>query len=100
MALYEVNVMKAELKVKGGKLLKVECSVENDLIKDVRFTGDFFLTPEESIFRLEEALKGIHAREEEIARRVDAFFRTENVTLIGLNPVHFVEVIMLALKGV
>lgn len=100
MALYEVKVLKAELKAKGGKLLKVECSVEDGVIREVRFTGDFFLTPEESIFRLEEALKGIPAREEDITRRVDAFFRMENVTLIGLQPAHFAEVIMLALKTV
>ncbi|MEM2901708.1 MAG: lipoate protein ligase C-terminal domain-containing protein [Candidatus Bathyarchaeia archaeon] len=90
--------MRAELKAKGGKLLKVECSVENDVVKDVKFTGDFFLTPEESIFRLEELLKETPAIEEEITRKVETFFRTERVTLIGLSPTHFVEAIFSALK--
>ena len=91
--------MRAELKAPGGKLLKVECKVEEGILKEVRYTGDFFLVPEETIDQLEEHLRNTKATESTITQKTASFFNTENVSLIGLEPKHFTEVIMLALKG-
>ena len=49
---------KAVHKVEGGKLLKITVEFD-DVIDDVKITGDFFLHPEESIKDLEKNLFGI-----------------------------------------
>lgn len=91
--------MRAELKAPGGKLLKVECKVEDGILKEVRYTGDFFLVPEETIDQLEEYLRNTQATESIITQKIASFFNSKKISLIGLEPTHFIEVIMLALKG-
>jgi lipoate---protein ligase len=46
-------------KVPGGKLLTVDVDHEGDVIKSVRFTGDFFAHPEDAVERLEKRLQGV-----------------------------------------
>ena len=46
------------LKVPGGKLLKASVESDGAVIRKVRICGDFFIHPEDSIERLEAALKG------------------------------------------
>ncbi|MCK4247376.1 MAG: lipoate--protein ligase family protein [Methanomicrobia archaeon] len=49
--------MIVEHKAKGG-LIKLEITIENLKIKDIRITGDFFIYPEDSVFDLEKKLRG------------------------------------------
>jgi lipoate---protein ligase len=48
---------KASIKVTGGKLLKVILDYDGEIIKRVKFTGDFFIYPEDALERLESRLK-------------------------------------------
>lgn len=82
-----------ELKVPGGKLLRVDCAVEDQVLVRVKLSGDFFLHPEESITILEERLKGVKAEEAEIKSIVEGFIG-EGRLLIGLEPRHIVEAIL------
>jgi lipoate-protein ligase A len=50
--------LRAEYKVKGGKLIKVALEVEGDVIKSAKICGDFFLYPEDAIEEIERSLKG------------------------------------------
>ncbi len=89
------GISKGEIKVKGGKLIRCEIKFEEDKIKEIKFTGDFFIHPEEAIEKLEENLKGksIEEAEEAIAK----FF--ENVEVIGAKAGDFIEVIKKAVTS-
>ena len=50
--------MKSTCKVPGGKLLTVEYELQEDKIKFIRITGDFFAHPEWCIEELERMLIG------------------------------------------
>jgi len=81
--------------VPGGKLIKIFASIKNDVIEEIKITGDFFLHPEESIEILEEKLKGVKIDDETKIRNIlKEFF--ESKTLIGAT----VEDFLSALKGV
>jgi len=51
--------LRAEYKVKGGKLIKVALEVEGDVIKSAKICGDFFLYPEDAIEEIERSLKAL-----------------------------------------
>lgn len=78
----------------GGKLIKVLTSIKNNVIEEIKITGDFFLHPEESIEVLEEKLRGVKIEEELLIKNIiNEFFKSK--TLIGASPEDF----FLAVKG-
>ncbi len=87
---------RAEYKVPGGKLLSAESKVNDDLLVDVKITGDFFMHPEEAILELENMLKG--KKLNTIEDTVISFFKYNEVTLFGVEPESFVHVIKLSLN--
>ena len=48
-----------EYKVHGGKLVVVDCSVADGVLRDVRVSGDFFLEPDEALDDINAALNGL-----------------------------------------
>ena len=71
-------------KVAGGKLLRVRLTVQDDTIAHVRFTGDFFLHPEEAIEVLEERLAGLEIDENTLLTAVRKFF--DEYEFVGAEP--------------
>lgn len=90
---------RAEYKVKGGKLIKCRLELDNNYIKHVTYTGDFFLHPEESVEELERNLVGAKASKDEIERIISGFFRNPRVTLIGASPQDFISVTSFCIEG-
>ncbi len=88
----ENGILKGELKVKGGKLIKCTLELHEGKIKNIKITGDFFMYPEDAIEKLENALQGIHFDEEEISRKVKEALK--GVELIGVAMDNFVDVIL------
>ncbi|MBI2971829.1 MAG: hypothetical protein HYY37_05410 [Candidatus Aenigmarchaeota archaeon] len=74
-------------KVPDGKLLRVKVDY-SDLIERVQLTGDFFVHPEDDVLRIEEAIAGMRADEdEETITDVVRTIVTENrIELIGISP--------------
>lgn len=66
--------MHGEYKTPGGKLVRVDFAVEDDRLRDVIVSGDFFLYPEDALMDITQSLDGIPATasEGEIAARVAA----------------------------
>ncbi len=91
------GILKGELKVKGGKLVKCSLSVKNGAIEHIKFTGDFFMYPEEKIEELEKMLEGVECTEEDIKERIAPFFDT--VELMGASMEDFVAVVSMAIKN-
>jgi len=89
-------VGKAQIKVEGGKLVKVQLKSEGDKITEVKVTGDFFLHPEELIDELEKALEGSKLNESALADRVKAFIKKHKAVLLGAAPEDFAKCIVMA----
>lgn len=85
-------------KSKGG-LIRSFVIIENNIIKDIDMSGDFFLFPEDAIFKILEKLKGTGATREEILSKVEDVFLEENIQSPGTTPHDFTESIMKALEG-
>jgi len=85
-------------KSKGG-LIRSFVTVENGIIKDITISGDFFLFPEEAIFKVLEHLKGAPVIREEIQRNIEETYLRENIQSPGTSPADFTESIMKAMEG-
>lgn len=92
-----MDIKKGIHKSKGG-LIRSFVSVENGIIKDIEISGDFFLFPEEAIFKILEQLKGTPAQRKEMQRNIEAIYEKENIQSPGTSPSDFVESIMKALE--
>ncbi|MBD3210802.1 biotin--protein ligase [Candidatus Micrarchaeota archaeon] len=81
-----------EEKVSGGKLVCFSVETAGGAVKKVRITGDFFLHPEDTIVRIEEALAGlaVDAGEDEAERRI--MRAVGNSELIGATPGDFARI--------
>ena len=77
----------ASEKEKGGKLVQVRVEVDEDEVKNVRITGDFFLHPEEVLEEIEECLVGIGVFEEEetILERLKRIIKERKAILVGFS---------------
>lgn len=85
-------------KSKGG-LIRSFVILENGKIKDITISGDFFLFPEEAVFRILENLKGTPAKREELLKNIEETYAKENIQSPGTSPVDFTESIMKALEA-
>lgn len=90
------GILKGELKVKGGKLIKCIIEIEGNEIKKIKFSGDFFMHPEEKIEELEKRICGITLNEGKIRKIFDEFFM--EVEVIGAHKEDFLNLIMKCLE--
>ncbi|MHA1741044.1 MAG: lipoate protein ligase C-terminal domain-containing protein [Candidatus Thorarchaeota archaeon] len=86
-------------KVPGGKLLKVAVEVTDDHITNVRFTGDFFLHPEDALEMIEAKLEGIKVDLKAVQTVVEKTFEEEGVVAVGCQPRDFAQIIVQAVRG-
>ncbi|MBS7639063.1 MAG: lipoate protein ligase C-terminal domain-containing protein [Candidatus Bathyarchaeia archaeon] len=89
-------VLKAEYKVEGGKLIKVQLEREDNKIKAIKITGDFFMHPEELIDELEKSLIGCSIEESAITEIIKRFIEEKGVILLGVAPEDFAKCIVRA----
>lgn len=76
--------MMIEHKAQGG-LIKMDITIENSKIEDVKITGDFFLYPEDALFDLERNLK--QKTEHEALTAVEQFL--DDVETPGITSADF-----------
>ena len=83
----------------GGKLVSVMIEYVRK-IKKVQILGDFFLHPEDTIYKIEKALAGTYvgASKDEIAGKISKVLAMNNAELIGLTPEAIAETIKMAVK--
>lgn len=89
----------ASEKIKGGKLVRVKVEY-GERIDNVRITGDFFMHPEETLFEIEEALKGADSKESEFAlvERISGIAAKHDAQLIGVAPEDIARVLRMAIS--
>lgn len=78
----------ASIKLKGPKL---------DIIAEIFFHGDLFVSPPRVLFDLEAHLKGVFLTGIEDA--IHGFFKQTKINMMSIQPDHFVSAIEEALKG-
>lgn len=80
-------IFQAKQKVKEGKVVKVEIDCD-ELISNVRITGDFFLHPEDILEEIEKSMVGLerNADEETIISNMMMVIAERDVQMIGISP--------------
>lgn len=86
----------ASYKVPGGKLVKAKVRVEAGRIAEIIILGDFFLHPEETLQKIEDALRGTLAKEASIERVILKALTESDAIIIGATAQDMAKTIMLA----
>lgn len=94
----ETKTLQGIHKSKGG-LIRSLVRIKNGIIDDINISGDFFMFPEESLFKIIDELKGIGAERKEIEKKIEEIYIRENIQTPGSSPVDFAESIMKALEA-
>lgn len=82
---YDYYFMKnIDYKVEDGKLLRIQVDIRDNIIKDIKIYGDFFIYPETAIFEIERLL--IDKNLNVVANFLDNFIKKENIKIIGFSP--------------
>jgi len=90
----------AEHKLPGGKLVSVKLECDSK-IERIEITGDFFLHPEETLFRIEDSLVGtsVDAGESEIAKKIEEIIKDSKAEILGMTPLVIAQTIREALES-
>ncbi|MFP3268509.1 MAG: lipoate protein ligase C-terminal domain-containing protein [Desulfurococcales archaeon] len=78
---------------KGLMRVKVETD-EQRVIQSITITGDFFLLPEDALWKLEERLKGAKLERNEIIKKIEQVFEETEAIVVGSTPQEIAEVIL------
>ncbi|MDO8554003.1 MAG: lipoate protein ligase C-terminal domain-containing protein [Candidatus Micrarchaeota archaeon] len=82
---------------KAGKLLKISLEYDN-VIRQIKITGDFFLYPEEGIEQLQLQLIGAELTKEKLTDRINQILKIEKLEPFGFNSEQLAEAILGACK--
>lgn len=79
--------MHGEYKARGGKLISVDVEVDDESLSEVVISGDFFLEPDDALFRMQNALLGasVGASAKELAQMMERALLPNDV-LMGITP--------------
>lgn len=80
-------------------LIRAEVKLQEDVIEKVRFTGDFFIYPEERLRELEDTLTGLEASSARLKEEIENFYDRKDVRTPNLKPEHWIKAIEKALEG-
>ena len=81
-------------------LIRVKASTEGSTISEVTISGDFFMYPEDLLWKLEKTLLGAEVTREAVLSRLQDFYRSSGALTPGVSPQDFTEAVMRALTSV
>jgi lipoate-protein ligase A len=91
------GVVEAARKFPGGLLrASVVWDPAGEIVRQVWFTGDFFVSPRRTIFDLEAALKD--APLARLRERIEGFFAVSEADMLALRPQDFAEIVEEAVR--
>ena len=92
-------IFQAKQKVKEGKVVKVEVDCDN-VIHDIKITGDFFIHPEDMLDEIEKSIIGLErsASVETITSTIQNRIVHREVQMMGISPGSIALLIREALK--
>ena len=93
----DMPILEAAQKFPGGMLrAAVSWDVRTRTLRQVWFTGDFFIQPRRTVADLEAALRDVPV--DRLEQRIGAFFSGRSVDMLTLAPADFTAVVRLALQ--
>lgn len=95
----DIMIVTSECKVPGGKMIKVRVHLEDEVIKNVTITGDFFIYPEEAIEHLEEELRGQRITSADFVKLVSHFLAKMKAEIAGATADDFALTLKRALNS-
>jgi lipoate-protein ligase A len=88
----DVSIVEVEYRAK--KLIRVTAELVGDQVRDLMFSGDFFMMPEDGLPCLESALRGVNLDRDSILMRVRAAYESGGIRTPGMGPEDFTEAVM------
>jgi lipoate-protein ligase A len=78
---------RAQRKVPGGKLVRVDAYCERHVLSRIRLSGDFFVHPEEALAGIERDLeaRGLSGNEPDLEMQVLSIVSANGAVLIGFG---------------
>jgi lipoate-protein ligase A len=91
-------IFQAKQKVKEGKVVKVELDCD-ELIRNVRITGDFFLHPEDILEEIEKSIVGLERNADvlTIISNIRRTLQSREGQMIGISPESIAQLVKEAL---
>jgi hypothetical protein len=91
---------KSTYKIPNGKLLKIflDYNEKNQLINNIKITGDFFAYPEEAIEKMENELKNTKLDKNILNEKIKNIIQENDIEFIGLNSEGLTNGILMCLK--
>ena len=85
-------------KIHGGKLVRVKVNYD-DVIHDIKISGDFFLHPEDAIEDIERSLVGLRSNADEstIAGIISEVVDVKGIQMVGITPESVAKVVRKAM---
>ncbi len=71
-------------KAPNGKLLRLQFDAEDDVIRNIKIAGDFYIHPEKAILDIEQFLVG--KKINDIESILEKFLLNNNIIIIGFKP--------------
>ncbi|MHA2060093.1 MAG: lipoate protein ligase C-terminal domain-containing protein [Candidatus Ranarchaeia archaeon] len=85
---------KAEHKVPGGKLVRVDIQIKQSKISGIKISGDFFLHPEEDIAIIEQAVINMPIDEKRLTEKINDVLTEREIESVGVDAEAFARAIM------
>jgi lipoate-protein ligase A len=83
-----------EVAHKGQKMVKITATLQDNIVQDIIFSGDFFISPIETLDQLQQKLVGSPLEREIIETVVLQILESPKVNRYGIPPQDFIEAIM------
>jgi len=74
-------------------MVRVLIDMEGGVVTELKFTGDFFMHPEEAIGDLESLLRGVKITETDLQKLIEDFLRRNRVKVLGVTSKDFAAAI-------
>jgi len=86
--------LKGEGSYKAPKgLIRVKIVVQRKKISNITISGDFFMYPEDSLWKLEKTLQGLPTDIEKVRFQLQTFYRENGIVSPGVKPEDFAEAV-------
>ena len=86
---------RAQRKVPGGKLVRIEADCDGGHFSKVLITGDFFVHPEEALGQIEKDIEesALNGNEEELERLIESIIQSNDARLVGFGAKDIAEIL-------
>jgi len=85
-----VYVIQNMLKTPGG-LVRITPVKDEEKLRYVHISGDFFFYPAEDVPELEHALNGVPSAEQNVTALIERFYAERSIESPGLQPLDFAK---------